>query len=498
MENGMKLFKIVLILILVLVTGGFAQEQLRSQLFTTVEELLNKARAQNGELFAPSNFSKAMKYYAEANDYYKRGKSLEDIRESIKNGEAYFTKVLDLCKLGDATFSSVTAARTDADSAGARKHATELWEKGEKYFQSAGEELESGSLANAKEEGKKAEESYRSAELEAIKANYLSPARELLNRADEMDVVKNAQKTLQNAWRVARQVEGMLKGNRYDTDEARQLAQEAKIEAAHSIHLHRTIEQYKIDEKSLEDIILIAEGEIKKIAVSLGLNVHFDNGLTGAVIEIQNALKERDSKSAGDAEASRLANETIKQKNAEIENLKKQNDLMVRRLGTLSDAEKKLQDEGKELQRKLALKHEQEETVKSFLSLFTEQEANIVREGDNIIIRMYGLTFGVAKSSIESEFYPLLAKLQQAIRKFPSSQVTIEGHTDSQGSDDANQTLSEKRANAIAEYLMANMSVDPPIMSQGYGESRPIASNDTPEGRTKNRRIDVVIVPQWK
>ena len=494
----MKLFKTVLILIFVIGTSGFAQEQLRSQLFTNIEELLSKARVQNGELFAPSNFSKAMKYYAEANDYYRRGKSLEDIRESIKNGEAYFTKVLDLCKLGEATFSSVTAARTDADSAGARKHATELWEKGEKYFQSAGEELESGSLTDAKEEARKAEESYRSSELEAIKANYLSPARDLLTKADEMDVKKNAQKTLQNAWRLARQVEGLLKNNRYDTDEARQLAQEAKIEAAHSIYLDRTIEQYKTGEKTFEDVLLIAEAEMKKIAVSLGLNVHFDNGLSGAVADIQKALKERDAKSAGDAEALRLANETVKQKNAEIENIKKQNDLMVQRLGTLSEAEKKLQDEGKELQRKLALKHEQEETVKSLLSLFNEQEANIVREGDNIIIRMYGLTFGVAKSSIESEFYPLLAKLQQAIRKFPGSRVTIEGHTDSQGGDDANQTLSEKRANAIAEYIMANMSVDPPINSNGYGESRPIASNDTPEGRAKNRRIDVVIVPQWK
>ncbi|MBI5021207.1 MAG: OmpA family protein [Ignavibacteriales bacterium] len=494
----MKLFKTLLILILMLGTTGFAQEQLRSQLFSNVEELMNKARAQNGELFAPSNFSKAMKYYAEANDYYRRGKSLEDIRESIKNGEAYFTKVLDLCRLGEATFSSVTAARTDADSAGARKHATELWEKGEKYFQSAGEELESGSLTDAKEGGRRAEESYRTSELEAIKANYLSPARALLTKADEMDVKKNAQKTLQNAWRLARQVEGLLKNNRYDTDEARQLAQEAKIEAAHSIYLDRTIEQYKTGEKTFEDVLLMAEAEMKKVAVSLGVNVHFDNGLSGAVAEIQQAIKERDLKSSGDAEALRLANETVKQKNAEIENIKKQNDLMVQRLGTLSDAEKKLQDEGKELQRKLALKHEQEETVKSLLSLFNEQEANIVREGDNIIIRMYGLTFGVAKSSIESEFYPLLAKLQQAIRKFPGSRVTIEGHTDSQGSDDANQSLSEKRANAIAEYIMANMSVDPPINSNGYGESRPIASNDTPEGRTKNRRIDVVIVPQWK
>ena len=73
----------------------------------------------------------------------------------------------------------------------------------------------------------------------------------------------------------------------------------------------------------------------------------------------------------------------------------------------------------------------------------------------------------------------------------------IEGHTDSQGSDEVNQKLSGNRATAVAEYLMANMGVQTPINSQGFGESRPVASNDTPEGRAKNRRIDVVITPGW-
>ncbi|MBI5476900.1 MAG: OmpA family protein [Ignavibacteriales bacterium] len=494
----MKILRTLLLFAFIIISVADSQEVLRSQLFSNVEQLLSQARALNGELFAPESFAKGMKYYSEANDYYKRGKSLEDIRESIRNGEAYFSKALDLCKVGEATFSSTLSARADADSAGARKHAAELWNQAEKYFQSAGDELENGSLADAKDEGKKAEENYRVAELEAIKANYLSPARDLLLKADEMDAKKNAQKTLQNAWRVARQVEGMLKNNRYDTDEARQLAQEAKIEAAHAIYLHRTIEQYKIDEKTYEDLILLSENEIKKIAISLGVNVHFDNGYAGAVTDIQKAIKEREAKSLTMVDALRLSDDAVKQKEAEIENLKKQNDLMVQRLGTLSDAEKKLQEEGKELQRKLAMKHEQEETVNNVLQMFTESEGSVVREGENIIIRLYGLTFGVGKSSIETEFYPLLAKLQQAIRKFPNSRVVIEGHTDSQGSDDANQLLSEKRATAIAEYLMANMSVDPPIMAHGYGESKPIASNDTPEGRAKNRRIDVVITPQGK
>ncbi len=130
-------------------------------------------------------------------------------------------------------------------------------------------------------------------------------------------------------------------------------------------------------------------------------------------------------------------------------------------------------------------------------SMFTREEGNVLRDGDNIVIRLYGLSFPVGKNTIEAEYYSLLTKVQDAIKRFPKCSVTIEGHTDSQGSDELNQTLSESRAKAVAEYLMANMGVELPINHHGYGESRPVASNDTPEGRARNRRIDVVIAPQW-
>lgn len=474
-----------------------AQENLRNQLFGEVEKMFNQAKEKKANFYAPSSYAKAMEYYNEADDYYKRGKNLEDIRESIKNAEAYFAKALDACKLGEITFSSTMGARNDADSAGAQRYSAELWQKADQQFIDAAQELEDGNLKDAKDKGKEAETTYRAAELEAIKTNFLAPARDLLKKADEMDVKENAQKTLQNAWRLANQVDALLKQNRYDTDEARQLASESKYEASHAIYLHQKIERLTNEKKSLEDILLASENEVKRIATALGFAARFDNGLEGAVTEILGALKERDARMASGADALRQADEVIRQKEAEIANLKKQVDMMTQRLGTLSDAEKKLQDEGKELQYKLRLKHEQEETIRKLTLLFKEEEGNVLREGDNIIIRLYGLTFPVGKDVIESQYYPLLSKVQDGIRKFPNCTVTIEGHTDSQGSDDANQTLSERRAKAVAEYLMANMGVEQPINHQGFGESRPIASNDTPDGRAKNRRIDVVIVPEW-
>lgn len=89
--------------------------------------------------------------------------------------------------------------------------------------------------------------------------------------------------------------------------------------------------------------------------------------------------------------------------------------------------------------------------------------------------------------------------MQKAIALFPDSQVEVEGHTDAYGSDELNQELSENRAMAVREYLLVSTQLPAKkIAASGYGESKPVANNETAEGRLKNRRIDLVIRPQLK
>jgi outer membrane protein OmpA-like peptidoglycan-associated protein len=128
---------------------------------------------------------------------------------------------------------------------------------------------------------------------------------------------------------------------------------------------------------------------------------------------------------------------------------------------------------------------------------FTREEAQVLRDGNDVIIRLVGLTFDVGKSNIKPEHFGLLTKVQNAINTFPECNISVEGHTDSHGSDALNLRLSQERADAVKAYLLANMSIDPSRMEAvGYGESKPIANNETAEGRAKNRRIDIVIHPQ--
>ncbi len=92
--------------------------------------------------------------------------------------------------------------------------------------------------------------------------------------------------------------------------------------------------------------------------------------------------------------------------------------------------------------------------------------------------------------------YDELNRVANVLRQYPETIIQISGHTDSTGSDEANQRLSERRAESVRNALI-NMGVNPSRLTMvGYGESRPIASNNTEAGRQQNRRVEVRIIPQ--
>ncbi len=98
---------------------------------------------------------------------------------------------------------------------------------------------------------------------------------------------------------------------------------------------------------------------------------------------------------------------------------------------------------------------------------------------------------------MDPNYRPLLTKVRDAVEVFPRSQLVIEGHTDSYGGDESNMALSKRRAEAVGEYMVTQLNIPAyRISAVGFGETQPIANNETAEGRARNRRIDVVIKPQ--
>jgi len=129
-------------------------------------------------------------------------------------------------------------------------------------------------------------------------------------------------------------------------------------------------------------------------------------------------------------------------------------------------------------------------------NLFDKDEAEVYRKGSQLVIRLKEMRFPVGKAVIMPENYPLLSKVQRAIRTFANPTIVIEGHTDSTGPDTLNDFLSQQRSDAVREYFLANNAVaGESILAVGYGSKNPLASNETVEGRAMNRRIDVLITP---
>ena len=119
----------------------------------------------------------------------------------------------------------------------------------------------------------------------------------------------------------------------------------------------------------------------------------------------------------------------------------------------------------------------------------------VTRPAENeIAVRMTNdILFDVDSAALRSASRSTLSDLATNIRQYSDEYVTVEGHTDSTGTSEHNMVLSERRANSVRDYLVSQGLPGSQITARGYGESMPKASNDTPEGRQLNRRVEIHI-----
>ncbi|MFD1105944.1 OmpA family protein [Sphingobium olei] len=121
---------------------------------------------------------------------------------------------------------------------------------------------------------------------------------------------------------------------------------------------------------------------------------------------------------------------------------------------------------------------------------------DVIRDGDNLLLRMpSGITFAYDKADVQPQFQPTLNDVASVLSQYPKTYIDVYGHTDSDGSDAYNQTLSERRAQSVADYLVGKGVQSARIATRGFGETQPIASNATEEGKAANRRVEIKIAP---
>lgn len=125
--------------------------------------------------------------------------------------------------------------------------------------------------------------------------------------------------------------------------------------------------------------------------------------------------------------------------------------------------------------------------------------AEIQRIGEGIKITFdSGILFDIDQSDLRPVSETNLTQLAVILNKYPDTNILIEGHTDDTGSDDHNMALSRDRARSVSVFLATREVASARFSITGYGEAQPIVTNDTPEGRQKNRRVDIAVMANDK
>ncbi len=462
--------------------GAFAQDELRQTFFREADEARAAADAADAELLAPRSYARGVAEYEDAEEALARGRNIETVRSNAAEAANHFRTAAEAAQLASTALAQVMKSRQDAANARAPELAPELWAEAQRTFADAIRLLERGDLRGAQRREIEATTLYRDAELDAIKDQYLSETRRLLAEADRARVGRYAPITLGRAKQLLADAERELNENRYDTDLPRSLAMRANYEAKHAIYLAEIVLRVRERDMTAEELVLAWEQPLAAVADAADISPAMEAGpdnlsaeLVAYVDNLRNTLQRLEQEASEDQ--IRLAD------------LEEELMALDERLGGATA-------ERAALVSRLEAQNRVREQFAQIEQMFTPDEARVFRQGDTIILRLVGLTFGSGESQIRPQNFELLGKVENAIDVFPRSELTIEGHTDAHGGDDFNQQLSQQRAESVQQYMINAMRIPTyRLIATGYGETRPVASNETAAGRERNRRIDIVIRP---
>ena len=243
MNSVNRLFSILLAsLLLVGADISVAQDdELRRTFFRDADAAKASADELDARMLAPRAYAEGVEDFEDAEEGLARGRNIEYVRRKADEATENFQTAAKSAELAHTALAQVMKSRQDAANAQAPELATEIWDRAQREFGNAIRYLERGDLKRAKERDIEATTYYRDAELIAIKAQYLTETRNLIDQADRARVERYAPITLGKARQLLADAERELSENRYDTDLPRSLARQANYEAKHAIYLSEIV-----------------------------------------------------------------------------------------------------------------------------------------------------------------------------------------------------------------------------------------------------------------
>jgi outer membrane protein OmpA-like peptidoglycan-associated protein len=417
---------------------------------------LNEDRMNDLFDLAPLGFAAAQSILKEAISF---GQTRNDDKVAEKVIE--LNKVLDKAE-ADATRSKrlmreVLEARQLAIAAGADTMMKERFVQLDEKLRKASTQVEQGDIEAAKKWRPEMLQGYADVELEALKQDATENARQDIALATKSEADDYSPKILQRALEELALSVAVLETNRTQREKAKKHALQASRLARRSVEITEMIKDFKRREYTMEEVVLWYQKQISQINEPTGEELPFDQPNH----EVVGALRDK------------LVNYA---------------ELQQAELATRIDLQSRLETVERE-------NREAQARFDKIQDLFSSVKANVYRQGHNVLLELRAFNFPSGGADIQSDNFVLLDKIVTAIKSFPNPDVVVSGHTDSVGSAQGNQQLSQRRAETVATFLEKVGDIDRhQLTAIGYGETRPVANNETLQGRENNRRIEVLII----
>ena len=444
----------------------------------TLEARLEQARENAIHLLAPSSFGEAADRLEDASRRLGDGRQDARFEELLGEAERWVEAAERIATAGRPHFLATLAARDEAIVSEAGARATEGWARAEAELREAGRRLEREDLEDAIVRADRATVLYRRATRSARRDRFLGAA--IQARAAAMNA--GASELAPSAFAAGEAHLASGEAEIADNAPVEGPARAGEAALAAFSRAHRMValfDSVRRREVSIERLIDEHDADLARLAEAADVEaLRSDPGETTARI-------------AGEILRLREDNERL---DAELAGERSRASALDTRVASLEERLSEFERRFTGARDELLAVREREARLREVQGLFTSSEGEVLLSGDRLVLRLFGLTFEPSQAEIDEALYPLLTKVQRVITTFPGATLRIEGHTDSQGGTRGNQALSQRRAIAVREHLLARVPIPSSrVEAAGLGEERPIASNETEEGRARNRRIEIVL-----
>lgn len=424
----------------------------------------NLKRADNEDVDLLSNT-----LYRQAMEQYKASlasaqKANNDARGLANKGQATLDKAVMGANATRDVLADAIVARNRAVVAGAHEKNTKEFVAADEKLIELGDLTTEGAIADVREQRQALAKRYAKLEVATLQYTTAKDAKEQLRNAERLRADRYAPETYKQAVEQLALANNVLASDADSQTKAAGHAHNAYNLASRAVQITKIIKEFQQSGMTDEQIVLWYQTQLTKAVAPTTLSPDFvrpnDDMIADLALNIQSMVNNA-SESAQSLQASRrdyaeelTMNEAQKQRQAEIDD----------RFRTVQNA-------------------------------FTNEEAEVYRQGNDVLIRAYGFNFPSGSSEIQSDNFPLLNKITASIGQFPESKVQVSGHTDSRGGDSLNMDLSRDRARKVAKFLVdvGNMSTAK-VSSIGFASKQPLASNETAAGRAENRRVEILII----